>query len=793
GNRIERNNANVRENAPHTSEGLDGGILIVDAVERVTLRYNVIDENGTQGLLIFASEVDCVNNQITRNGENGVLVFNGLFDSNLTAQIAIINTTIAGNNQGIFVTSPGLGALSPEVSIINTIVAENASDLENVELEQVHYSLIGDGTFTGENHNIGGIPAFVDSASDNYRLSNLSPAIDAGTSKLEMLSERDLLGNLRLFDGNGDGEAEIDMGAYEFQGGQPSAIEISPDVVRIQINHTQQFTATVIGTTDQRIRWEVNGVPNGNDEFGTITPDGVYTAPTTIPSTGTITIEAFSLRDSSIRATAQITIVPYSQSPFVLTSDVPIEGEIPSGNPLHRTVFWKLDDQYEIDLPDDAIELTVTLEGINISQDIDLALQRERPVQFRDGQIVADFLSESPRATETITVNLSTNPPLQRGIYYIAVGNFDTTVAKFTLTATVRTGVRPGVAIILQPGEEVDGTIGAAIPPDLHLWDVDHQYQLEVPENTSVLTINLVAKDTGMNLNLAVRFDQKSTIEDGVFIADIKSQNPDGEEQIELSKNTNPPLKKGTYYITVGNFEASPAEFTLVATLSTQTEEFPPWDINQDGVTDILDLVAVGRQFGQPVLTALRADVNGDGVVDILDLVLVSRHFGERSELAAPTLTTLLTSPPAPLLPGEGRESEYGTTSARIWLEPIAGGFKEAGELLRASLKVNVTGGEIYGGKFDFITSPAGLPTKTASHEIIDIHRGSGVKSDQQAYWHSSLNNGAFTYLGNIGGIDDASELAIITLAESELSHARADTMLSLHQIQLVDGNGKQI
>ena len=110
-------------------------------------------------------------------------------------------------------------------------------------------------------------------------------------------------------------------------------------------------------------------------------------------------------------------------------------------------------------------------------------------------------------------------------------------------------------------------------------------------------------------------------------------------------------------------------------------------------------------------------------VVDILDLVLVSRHFGERSELAAPTLTTLLTSPPAPLLPGEGRESEYGTTSARIWLEPIAGGFKEAGELLRASLKVNVTGGEIYGGKFDFITSPAGQPqgiatTRTASTKL---------------------------------------------------------------------------
>ncbi len=51
-----------------------------------------------------------------------------------------------------------------------------------------------------------------------------------------------------------------------------------------------------------------------------------------------------------------------------------------------------------------------------------------------------------------------------------------------------------------------------------------------------------------------------------------------------------------------------------------------PWDVNQDGEVNVLDLVLVGQNFGttNPV-----ADVNGDGTVNVLDLVLVAQHFGE--------------------------------------------------------------------------------------------------------------------------------------------------------------------
>ena len=53
----------------------------------------------------------------------------------------------------------------------------------------------------------------------------------------------------------------------------------------------------------------------------------------------------------------------------------------------------------------------------------------------------------------------------------------------------------------------------------------------------------------------------------------------------------------------------------------------PPWDVNKDGVINILDLTLVAANFGQT--GDIPADVNGDNVVNILDLTLVASHFGE--------------------------------------------------------------------------------------------------------------------------------------------------------------------
>ncbi len=66
----------------------------------------------------------------------------------------------------------------------------------------------GSGNITNE-------PAFVDLEAGNFRLRPDSPCIDAGTD-LSALLTSDLDSNPRPLDGNGDGVAVFDIGAYEF-------------------------------------------------------------------------------------------------------------------------------------------------------------------------------------------------------------------------------------------------------------------------------------------------------------------------------------------------------------------------------------------------------------------------------------------------------------------------------------------------------------------------------------------------------------------------------------------------
>jgi len=81
------------------------------------------------------------------------------------------------------------------------------------------------GTLTLLPGNIDADPRWVDSLSGDYRLLFDSPAIDAGPSEPFDLWESplDILGQPRLVDGNGDGSAKRDMGAYEYQHRPPHA------------------------------------------------------------------------------------------------------------------------------------------------------------------------------------------------------------------------------------------------------------------------------------------------------------------------------------------------------------------------------------------------------------------------------------------------------------------------------------------------------------------------------------------------------------------------------------------
>ena len=72
--------------------------------------------------------------------------------------------------------------------------------------------------------------------------------------------------------------------------------------------------------------------------------------------------------------------------------------------------------------------------------------------------------------------------------------------------------------------------------------------------------------------------------------------------------------------------------------------KIPTHDVNQDGITNVLDLILVGQDLGKTNATATnaRTDVNGDGKRDIKDLILVANHAGDLSgAAAAPTALAL--------------------------------------------------------------------------------------------------------------------------------------------------------
>lgn len=83
----------------------------------------------------------------------------------------------------------------------------------------------------------------------------------------------------------------------------PIVVTITPGSgVSIPASGTQQFTASVTGTSNTSVtNWQVNGVPGGSSDTGTISTSGLYKAPGTLAASPMqITISAASAVDTSV-------------------------------------------------------------------------------------------------------------------------------------------------------------------------------------------------------------------------------------------------------------------------------------------------------------------------------------------------------------------------------------------------------------------------------------------------------------------------------------------------------------
>jgi hypothetical protein len=92
------------------------------------------------------------------------------------------------------------------------------------------------------------------------------------------------------------------------------SISISPTYSQLIAGQPLQFTASVSGSGDKDVIWQVNNAKGGAAEVGTISPSGLYSSPRTIPDPALVTITAIAKADRAVSATASVTLIATAPS-----------------------------------------------------------------------------------------------------------------------------------------------------------------------------------------------------------------------------------------------------------------------------------------------------------------------------------------------------------------------------------------------------------------------------------------------------------------------------------------------
>ena len=199
-----------------------GGFIASPTIQDNLFFANPCDNQFTSGVLGFV------------NGSRPVIHDNVIRDNdcrgiNMTVPVdavpVVFNNTIVRNRTGIYVDARVSNAAH---TYRNNVIVANSIGLEVVFLVGAFDAAWRNNLFygntvnatgtpdpTGMNGNIDGDPRFVDAASNDLRLGPGSAAIDAGDATGLNVPPSDYAGAPRLADGNGDGLAAIDIGAFE--------------------------------------------------------------------------------------------------------------------------------------------------------------------------------------------------------------------------------------------------------------------------------------------------------------------------------------------------------------------------------------------------------------------------------------------------------------------------------------------------------------------------------------------------------------------------------------------------
>jgi hypothetical protein len=239
------------------------------------------------------------------------------------------------------------------------------------------------------------------------------------------------------------------------------SVIVSPNQATVRAGLAQPFTATVTGTSNTNVIWQVNGVTGGIAATGTISSTGVYTAPATLPSPNSVTIQAASEADSSAAG----------QSAVTLWNPTPV---IASVSPMSIT----------------AGSFSITITGSNFVNGAQ--------VQLAGGVLTTTFTSSTQLS--------ATGSEATAGMYAITVVNPNpgsSASSAISLQVTSQSSGNPpppppppSTCSAMQPGQE--GTLGGFVPfSPSSLWNTDIS-SAPVDPNSAAL-ISFIGPSVGLH------------------------------------------------------------------------------------------------------------------------------------------------------------------------------------------------------------------------------------------------------------------------------------------------------
>lgn len=166
----------------------------------------------------------------------------------------------------------------------------------------------------------------------NYRWQKNGTAISGATSSTYTTPPTTASDNRALFAvvvGNSAGSATSTKATLNVAAAGSVAVQISPNNATDAVGMTQQFAATVTGTSNLAVTWIVSGTGCSGAACGTISGGGLYTAPASVPSPATLTVSATSVADPSKSASASIAVVAATA---VLLSISPSSASVPTAS-----------------------------------------------------------------------------------------------------------------------------------------------------------------------------------------------------------------------------------------------------------------------------------------------------------------------------------------------------------------------------------------------------------------------------------------------------------------------------